>query len=112
MTKITFFPLGNADSTLLRFADGRMILKDYCNYESAGDEDRRVRLDEELRYYRRIARARGSESNYIVTMEYPSIDRPRPLIVDVTYRGFVVRRSLAAVAGPALVVSRPSPRLG
>src|SRR5437762_1587445 len=49
MTTITFFPLGNADSTLLRLADGRMILKDYCNYESAGDEDRRVRLDEELR---------------------------------------------------------------
>ncbi|MBA4191770.1 MAG: hypothetical protein C0467_27640 [Planctomycetaceae bacterium] len=63
-------------------------------------------------YYRRIARERGNEKNYIVTMEYPSVERPRPLIVDVTQRGFVVRRSLAAVAGPALVVSRPSPRLG
>ena len=48
MAKLTFFPIGNADSTLIELADGRMILKDFCNYESAGEEDRRVRLDEEL----------------------------------------------------------------
>ena len=63
-------------------------------------------------YYRRIARDRGNEKNYIVTMEYPCVEKPRPLIVEVTSRGFVVRRSIAAVAGSTLVVSRPSPRLG
>lgn len=56
MSKITFFPIGNADSTLIELADGRLILKDFCNYESAGDENRRVRLDEELRTCLREAR--------------------------------------------------------
>lgn len=63
-------------------------------------------------YYRRIARERGSADNFIVTMEYPSRSRPRPLMVDVTARGFVVRRSLAAIGGATAVISRPSPRLG
>ena len=63
-------------------------------------------------YYRRIARERGNEKNFIVTMEHPSVERPRPLIVDVTSRGFVVRRNITVVAGSAMVVSHPSPRLG
>src|ERR1700722_2292441 len=49
MAKATFYPLDNADSTLIELADGRLILKDYCNYAWAGDGDRTVRLDQELR---------------------------------------------------------------
>jgi hypothetical protein len=51
MAKLIFYPLGNADSTLIHLADDRLILKDYCNYEPEGEDDRRVRLDEELRSY-------------------------------------------------------------
>lgn len=51
MAKLTFYPIGNADSTIIHLADDRLILKDYCNYESEGEDDKRVRLYEELRSY-------------------------------------------------------------
>jgi beta-lactamase superfamily II metal-dependent hydrolase len=37
MTKITFFPLGNADSTLVQLKDTRSILVDYYNKEDGFD---------------------------------------------------------------------------
>src|SRR3954470_6273864 len=49
MAQVTFYPLDNADSTLIELADGRLMLKDYCNFPWAGDGDRTVRLDQELR---------------------------------------------------------------
>jgi hypothetical protein len=63
-------------------------------------------------YYRRVARDHGSEKNFVVTMEWPSEDEPKPLIVETTIYGFTVRMREAATAGVAAVVSRPSPRFG
>ena len=37
MTKITFYPLGNADTTLVQLKDTRSILVDYCNKEDGFD---------------------------------------------------------------------------
>jgi hypothetical protein len=39
MHKVTFFPLGNADSCRIDLHDGRKILFDYANTRSSADED-------------------------------------------------------------------------
>ena len=39
MAKVTFYPLGNADSTLLELADGRLLLHDYCSRKDSNDEE-------------------------------------------------------------------------
>ena len=50
MAKIIFYPLGNADSALIEFADERLMLIDYCHRKEAeNEEDKRIDLPEELR---------------------------------------------------------------
>ena len=51
MQKLTFFPLGNADTTLIDLANGEKILFDYANRRNADDDDddKRVDLPYELR---------------------------------------------------------------
>jgi len=50
MATITFYPLGNADSSLTEFEDGRLMLIDYCACKDPKDKkDRRIDLPEELR---------------------------------------------------------------
>jgi len=50
MAKVTFYPLGNADSTLIEFADGYLMLEDYCHRKDSSDKnDKRVDLSAELR---------------------------------------------------------------
>lgn len=44
MTQITFFPLGNADTTLARLQDGRRILFDYAAKGTDQDGDKRCDL--------------------------------------------------------------------
>jgi hypothetical protein len=51
MAKLVFYPIGNADSTLIHLSDNRIILKDFCNASIDADEDNRVNLEEELRSY-------------------------------------------------------------
>jgi hypothetical protein len=63
-------------------------------------------------YYRRVARDNGNEKNFVVTMEWPSEDEPKPLVVETTTYGFTIRMREAATAGVATVISRPSPRFG
>ena len=47
--KLTFFPTGNADTTLIRLADDRLVLLDYANMRTPQDpEDRRCDLAAEL----------------------------------------------------------------
>ena len=50
MAKVNFFPIGNADSTLVHLTDGRLLLFDYCN-KSLEENDKRVNLEEEIRKY-------------------------------------------------------------
>jgi len=47
VAQLTFYPIGNADSTLIELNDGRIILKDYCNRQNC--DDGRVILDQELK---------------------------------------------------------------
>lgn len=49
MASITFYPLGNADCSLIEFADGRLMLIDYYKgKQEENEEDKRVKLPEEL----------------------------------------------------------------
>lgn len=63
-------------------------------------------------YYRRIARENGNEGNFIVTMEWPDQDQPKPVIVETSKYGLVVRKSLDLVGGINSVTHKPSPRMG
>ena len=50
MHKITLFPLGNADTSLLELANGTRILIDYADMkDSTNTEDKRIDLPKELR---------------------------------------------------------------
>ncbi len=44
MTQITFFPLGNADTSLIRLRDGRRMLVDYADRSTGATGDRRCNL--------------------------------------------------------------------
>jgi hypothetical protein len=48
MAKVTFYPLGNADSALIEFDDDRLMLNDYFCPESFEEGDKRIDLSEEL----------------------------------------------------------------
>lgn len=50
MAQMTFFPLGNADTTLVRLADDRLVLFDYADRRDRNNYlDRRCNLPHELR---------------------------------------------------------------
>lgn len=50
MHKITLFPLGNADTSLIELANGKRILIDYADMkDSTDDDDKRIDLQKELR---------------------------------------------------------------
>ena len=48
MSKLTFYPLGNADSSLIEFDDGRFMVNDYYRPESFDNDDKRIDMSEEL----------------------------------------------------------------
>jgi hypothetical protein len=50
MARMTFYPLGNADSSLIEFADGRLMLIDFFDRGETEDAgERRIDLPSELR---------------------------------------------------------------
>lgn len=50
MHKITFFPLGNADASLIELANGKRIMIDYADMKDSTDEDdKRIDLPKEIR---------------------------------------------------------------
>lgn len=61
-------------------------------------------------YYKDIAQEYGYKDNFVVTMEWPSKDRPRPIIIESTRNGFVVHKRVTG--GAVAVLEKPSPRLG
>lgn len=61
-------------------------------------------------YYRRIAREKATESNFIVTMAWPSPGAPRPLVIETTQYGFMKRQEV--IGGTASVLNQPTPRFG
>ena len=46
--KITFYPLGNADSCLLELSNSKKILFDFADKSTGGSEDKRIELSKEL----------------------------------------------------------------
>jgi len=48
MAKITFYPIGNADSSLIEFDDGRLMINDYFRPECFDKDDKRIDVSEEL----------------------------------------------------------------
>ena len=49
VTQVTFYPLGNADTSLVELQDGRRILFDYTNTGTADDGDKRCDLPKLLK---------------------------------------------------------------
>lgn len=50
MHKVTFYPLGNADTCLIELVNGKMLLFDYANVANTDDEnEKRINLQETLR---------------------------------------------------------------
>ena len=48
MAKLIFYPLGNADGSLIEFDDGRLMVNDYYRPESFEKDDKRIDISEEL----------------------------------------------------------------
>jgi hypothetical protein len=68
MPKLTFFPLGNADSTMVETASNKKLLFDYANTRCQDNkEDKRVDLPTELR---RILRAADRTSFDVVAFSH------------------------------------------
>lgn len=70
MTKATFFPIGNADCTLIETANGKLILVDYGNMASGEDDDNRVDLSTELA---KILNDKGRD--YIDVVAFTHLDK-------------------------------------
>lgn len=67
MSKITFFPIGNADSTLIETSNGKLILVDFGNMTSGEDQDKRVDLAGALT---KILNEKGRDSIDIVAFTH------------------------------------------
>jgi hypothetical protein len=63
-------------------------------------------------YYQEVATDKGAKDNFLVTMEWPTSDKPKSIIIESTNNGFMVRKSTSIVGGAAAVMERPSHRLG
>ena len=48
MHQVTFFPVGNADTSRINLENKRKILIDFANYSNEKEEDKRIKLSEEL----------------------------------------------------------------
>lgn len=95
MPKITFYPLGNADSTLIDLRNGEKLLFDYANRRDADDKnDKRIDLPAELRkdlgtrdYYDVVAFTHLDQDHYDGTSEFFYLDH------DKAYQGKVDGKS-------------------
>ena len=63
-------------------------------------------------FYRDIVEAFGSKENFIVTMEWPTINRPRPIVIESTPNKFKLKQDPSILGGASVIISKPSPRLG
>lgn len=70
MHKITFYPLGNADTCLIELENGQRLLFDYANVaNSENEEDKRIDLEEALRRVLREA-----ERDYFDVVAFTHLD--------------------------------------
>lgn len=73
----------------------------------SNDDDDQPPHRQAANYYRDVASNLGG--SYIVTMEHPTISKPKPLIIEIGAKGCTV---LKAVGGTAAVISTAAPRAG
>ena len=59
-------------------------------------------------YYREVASGKSGE--FLVTMEYPKSNEPKPLVVEIDQWGAIVRKIITS--GAAIVTTHQSPRAG
>ena len=75
MHKLTFFPLGNADTTLISLENGKNILFDFADVANAADpKEKRAKVDVELREY---MKARGKDTFDIVGFTHGDTDHTK-----------------------------------
>jgi len=58
-------------------------------------------------YYKRVAKHLGGQ--FIVTMEHPSEDKPKPLVLEIGGKGYSVRK---LAGGSAAIIGSSAPRAG
>ena len=64
-------------------------------------------------FYKRIAREKGDESNFLVTMDWPpGGDAPSPIVVNIDKNCMTVQKDIAKHGGVAFVTERQSGRMG
>jgi hypothetical protein len=63
-------------------------------------------------YYQQVAEKFGDKNNFMVTMQWPSPRKPKPIIIESTRFGFKVRKDVSVLGGTSTVLEKPSPRLG
>lgn len=63
-------------------------------------------------YYKEIAEGFGSKDNFLVNMEWPTIENPRPMVFETTIHKFKLLQNKSTQRGTAAIIGRPSPRLG
>ncbi len=71
MHKITFFPIGNADSYLIDLECGRKLLFDYANvHDPKNEDDKRIDLEAELR-----KNLDEADRNYLDAVAFTHLDK-------------------------------------
>jgi hypothetical protein len=63
-------------------------------------------------YYKRVAKDKGDEDNFLVTMETPDADKPKRIRIEISKNGLTWRKITGVGAGVGAVISRPSQRQG
>ncbi len=110
MPKVTFYPLGNADSTLIDLTNGEKILFDYANRRNPEDkDDKRADLPAELRldlgsrdYYDVVAFTHLDQDHYDGMTDFFYLDH------DTAYQGKVdgkARIKMNTMWVPAAVIT-------
>src|SRR5437899_9442471 len=75
MHKLTFFPLGNADTTLISVENGQDFLFDFANVADPDNPaDKRAKVDAELRNY---MKSRGKDTFEIVGFTHGDSDHTK-----------------------------------
>ncbi len=69
------------------------------------DEDKQPPHRQAAAYYKGVARKLSGE--WVVSMEYPSISKPEPLVIEIKSTGYKIRKQ-----APNIVIATPAPRAG
>ena len=86
-------------------ADGSLLVSTSCPIPE-GDTVQPPHL-QTAAYYRRVAKDHGG--SFAVTMEHPSKDKPKPLVIEIGGKGFSM---LKRAGGSATIIGSAAPRAG